>query len=166
MSKCVFAGCFDPFTIGHLDVVNRLSKIFDEVCVVVSKNAEKNLVLNGEERLKLVSESINLNNVKVVLHEGLLVDFCKTYGADCIAKGVRNTVDFEYETMHSTVNKKLGEVETLFLPCSQDKSFISSSFVKELLSLGRDASEYLPRQIADEVQNVYSKKLKDNQKSK
>lgn len=86
MSKCVFAGCFDPFTTGHLDVVKRLSEMFDEVCVVVSKNTDKNLILDGQARLSLVKKSIKLTNVSVVLHEGLLVDFCKTCGADCIVK--------------------------------------------------------------------------------
>lgn len=163
MSKCVFAGCFDPFTTGHLDVVKRLSEMFDEVCVVVSKNTDKNLILDGQARLSLVKKSIKLTNVSVVLHEGLLVDFCKTCGADCIVKGVRNSLDFEYENFQAIVNKKLGNIETLFLPCSQDLNFVSSSFVKELLSLGRDVSEYLPKEICIEVQQIYSKKMTDKQ---
>lgn len=158
MSKCVFAGCFDPFTNGHLDVVKRLSDIFEGVYVVVSKNAEKSLVLDGEMRYELVKRSIDIPNVQVALHEGLLVDFCKANDVDCIVKGVRNLADFDYERLQSDVNKKLGGIETLFLPCSDEMGFVSSSFVRQMLALGKDVSQYLPKQTADEVAALYSKK--------
>ena len=97
MSKCVFAGTFDPFTKGHLDVVNRLAKTFDTVYVVVSKNASKNTFACGQERYEMVKDCVSFDNVQVVLYEGLLVDFCNQKGVDCIVKGVRNAVDFDYE---------------------------------------------------------------------
>lgn len=155
MSKCVFAGCFDPFTIGHLDVVKRLSSIFEEVFVVVSKNAEKKLVADGNERFAMVKKAVDIGNVKVVLHEGLLVDFCVKNNVDCIVKGVRNLMDFEYESLQATVNNKLGETETLFLPCSDELAFMSSSFVREMLSLGRDISAYVPSEILGDVIRLY-----------
>lgn len=158
MNKCVFAGCFDPFTTGHLDVVERLAAMFDEVFVVVSKNAEKKLVLSGEERFALVKKAVCIPNVKVVLHEGLLVDFCKKSGANCIIKGVRNATDFDYERLQWAVNKELGGIETLFLPCSADKSFVSSSFVREMLALDMDVSKYVPEQIVSDVVKAYSRK--------
>lgn len=155
MSKCVFAGCFDPFTIGHLDVVKRLSSIFEEVFVVVSKNAGKKLVADGNERFAMVKKAVDIGNVKVVLHEGLLVDFCVKNNVDCIVKGVRNLMDFEYESLQATVNNKLGKTETLFLPCSDELAFMSSSFVKEMLSLGRDISAYVPSEILGDVIRLY-----------
>lgn len=158
MSKCVFAGCFDPFTNGHLDVVKRLSEAFDEVYVVVSKNVEKKLVLDGEQRFNLVKKSISLPNVQVFLHEGLLVDFCKNHQVNCIVKGIRNIFDYDYETLQAKVNKKIGEIETLFLPCSSEYTFVSSSFVREMFSLKREVKDYIPAEIYDEVKKAYSPK--------
>lgn len=158
MSKCVFAGCFDPFTNGHLDVIKRLSEAFDEVYVVVSKNVEKKLVLDGEQRFNLVKKSINLPNVQVFLHEGLLVDFCKNHQVNCIVKGIRNIFDYDYETLQAKVNKEIGEIETLFLPCAAQYAFVSSSFVREMFSLKREVRDYIPSEIYDEVKKAYSPK--------
>ena len=157
MSKCVFAGTFDPFTKGHLDVVNRLAKTFDTVYVVVSKNASKNTFACGQERYDMVKDCVSFDNVQVVLYEGLLVDFCNQKGVDCIVKGVRNAVDFDYERLQSSVNKELGGIETLFMPCSDNMGFLSSSFVRELLALGKDVSKYIPDQIVERVSKIYSK---------
>jgi len=158
MSKCVFAGTFDPFTLGHFDVVKRVSKMFETVYVVVSKNASKNTVIDSQTRYDMVVKAcIDEPNVKIVLHEGLLVDFCNDVGANCIVKGVRNSTDFDYERLQASVNKQLGNIETLFLPCSDDMSFLSSSFVRELLSFGKDISKYVPEQIVEEVKKIYSK---------
>lgn len=158
MSKCVFAGCFDPFTIGHLDVIKRLSSLYEKVYVVVSKNAEKRLVASGSVRYEMVKKAVDIDNVEVGLHEGLLVDFCREKGVRCIVKGVRNLVDFEYESLQANVNKELGGVDTLFLPCSDTMAFISSSFVREMLSYGRDVSAYVPREILDDVKKYYVSK--------
>ena len=158
MSKCVFAGTFDPFTKGHLDVVKRLSKMFDTVFVVVSKNASKNTFADGQQRYQMVNECVDIKNVNVVLFEGLLVDFCNQNKVDCIVKGVRNAVDFDYERLQSSVNKELGDIETLFMPCSDNMGFLSSSFVRELLALGKDISKYIPEQIVQKVSSLYIKK--------
>ena len=158
MSKCVFAGTFDPFTKGHLDVVKRLSKMFDTVFVVVSKNASKNTFADGQQRYQMVNECVDIKNVQVVLFEGLLVDFCNQNKVDCIVKGVRNAVDFDYERLQSSVNKELGDIETLFMPCSDNMGFLSSSFVRELLALGKDISKYIPEQIVQKVSSLYIKK--------
>ena len=158
MSKCVFAGTFDPFTKGHLDVVERLSKMFDTVFVVVSKNASKSTFADGQQRYQMVKECVDIANVQVVLFEGLLVDFCNQNKVDCIVKGVRNAVDFDYERLQSSVNKELGDIETLFMPCSDNMGFLSSSFVRELLALGKDISKYIPQQIVGKVSRLYIKK--------
>ena len=158
MSKCVFAGTFDPFTKGHLDVVKRLSKMFDTVFVVVSKNASKNTFADGQQRYQMVNECVDIQNVQVVLFEGLLVDFCNQNKVDCIVKGVRNAVDFDYERLQSSVNKELGDIETLFMPCSDNMGFLSSSVVRELLALGKDISKYIPEQIVQKVSSLYIKK--------
>lgn len=158
MSKCVFAGTFDPFTKGHLDVIQRLSKMFDTVYVVVSKNASKNTFADGQQRYEMVKQCVSFGNVSVELYQGLLVDFCNQKGVDCIVKGVRNAVDFDYERLQSSVNKELGNIETLFMPCSDNMGFLSSSFVRELLALGKDVSAYVPEQIAQRISELYSKK--------
>lgn len=96
--------------------------------------------------------------MSVELYQGLLVDFCNQKGVDCIVKGVRNAVDFDYERLQSSVNKELGNIETLFMPCSDNMGFLSSSFVRELLALGKDVSAYVPEQIAQRISELYSKK--------
>ena len=158
MSNCVFAGTFDPFTKGHLDVIQRLSKMFDTVYVVVSKNASKNTFADGKQRYEMVKDCVSFDNVHVELYQGLLVDFCNQKGVDCIVKGVRNAVDFDYERLQSSVNKELGNIETLFMPCSDNMGFLSSSFVRELLALGKDVCAYVPEQIAKKISELYSKK--------
>ena len=96
--------------------------------------------------------------MQVELYEGLLVDFCNQKGVDCIVKGVRNAVDFDYERLQSSVNKELGDVETLFMPCSDNMGFLSSSFVREILALGKDVSKYIPEKIVAKVSDLYAKK--------
>lgn len=103
----------------------------------------------------MVKKAVDIGNVKVVLYEGLLVDFCVKNNVDCIVKGVRNLMDFEYESLQATVNNKLGKTETLFLPCSDELAFMSSSFVREMLSLGRDISAYVPSEILGDVIRLY-----------
>jgi pantetheine-phosphate adenylyltransferase len=158
MKKCVFAGVFDPFTKGHLSVVERASKIFDEVFVAVADNTQKRPVADGETRTKLVCQSIEFNNVKVERFDGLLIDFCLANGINCIVKGVRNSSDFDYEKEMFNANLNLGGVDTLFMPALPQLSFVSSTFVNELLTLGKDAGEFVPKTIYAEVFRLYSKR--------
>ena len=159
MSKCVFAGTFDPFTNGHLSSAVRAAEIFDQVLIAVANNSAKNPMLSAEDRFALVKKAVSgLKNVKVEICKGLLADFCRENGANCIVKGVRNAVDFDCENEMLKANLALSGIETLFLPALPQLSFVSSSFVKELISLGKDVSVFVPPEIYSEVMAAYALK--------
>jgi len=161
MSTCVFAGTFDPFTIGHLSAVKRLSAMFGCVIVAVADNAAKNPVLKAQQRLALVEKCCcKLKNVEIKVCEGLLSDFCLEFGANCIVKGVRNSADFDYENEMFKANLALSGIETLLLPSVPELSFVSSSLIKELLGLDKDISKLVPKEIHNDIAAGYSLKRK------
>ncbi len=135
MRSCIIPGSFDPFTLGHLDVVRRASKLFDKVYVAIMVNSSKQGSFDFSKRKKIAELSCEgLSNVEVITADGLLADLCRALGVSAIVKGVRNSQDFAYEFNMAGMNKHLNpEVETLFLPCSPEYSFVSSTFVRELI---------------------------------
>ena len=157
MKKCVFAGSFDPFTLGHLDVVEKALSLFDEVYVVVSGDVRKDALLTCEDRVSLIKKAVKNKNIKVVAVNGLLADFCAENGIKFIVKGARNSTDFNYENEMNKINKSLGEIDTILFFASPTKSFISSSFVRELLRLKKDISTYVPKEICEDIVSLYSR---------
>jgi pantetheine-phosphate adenylyltransferase len=138
-------GSFDPVTNGHLDVIARMSLLFDEVVVAVGKNAGKNGLFSYEERRGLICEvTAHLPNVSVEMVDGLLVDFCAQRGIRAIVKGLRAVGDFDYELQMSQMNHRLAGVETLFVATNPLYSFLSSSLIKEVCGLGGDVSGLVP----------------------
>ncbi len=140
----LYAGSFDPLTLGHENIILRASKMFDKVIVAVLYNEKKNSLLTKEERIEIVQETVknlNINNVEVITFEGLLVNFVKCYNNICIIKGVRNVIDFEQELSMAQGIKNLdNNIETLFIPTEPKFSFISSSMVKSVLYYDGDIS--------------------------
>jgi len=141
----VCPGSFDPVTNGHLDIITRMTGLFDEVVVAVGKNAGKNGLFSYAERMEMIREvTSHLPNVTVDVVDGLLVDFCTQRGIPAIVKGLRAVGDFDYELQMSQMNHRLAGIETLFVATNPLYSFLSSSLIKEACSLGGDVSGLLP----------------------
>jgi pantetheine-phosphate adenylyltransferase len=149
----VCPGSFDPVTNGHIDVIERMSPIFDEVVVAVLINKNKQGLFSTEERIELLRASVaDLPNVTVDSFHGLLVDFCKVRGISVIVKGLRAVSDFDYELQMGQMNHSLAEVETLFMPTNPLYSFLSSSLVREVATFGGDVSKLVPAPVLAALQ--------------
>lgn len=145
----LFAGSFDPFTRGHEAVVEEALRLFDEVVVAVGENVSKHSLLTVEERCRLIEEVYKDNSrVRVASYSTLTGDFAREVGATVLVRGVRNTVDFEFERTIEITNRQLfPELTTVLLPTPVEYMHISSSMVRELLAFGRDVTDYLPQNI-------------------
>ena len=138
-------GSFDPVTNGHLDIVGRASRLFDEVIVAVLVNESKRGLFTLDERIAMLREVTGVyGNVRVESFKGLLVDFCQAQEAAVVVKGLRAVSDFDYELQMAQMNIGLAGVETLFMPTNPLYSFLSSSLVKEVAKWGGDVSTYVP----------------------
>lgn len=148
MKRAVCPGSFDPITFGHLDIIERASKQFDEVIVAVFANRKKEGLFSVEERLELIAANVSqYGNVKVDSGSGLLVDYCKAKDVDVIVKGLRAVTDFDYELQMAQVHNQASGVETMFMATSPTHSFLSSSIVKELAHYGGDVSSMVPANV-------------------
>lgn len=145
MSRAVCPGSFDPVTFGHLDVIGRSARVFDEVVVAVGVNVSKSRLFGPEERLAMLTEACaEWPNVRVAGFTGLLTTFCEQEGVDAIVKGLRSGTDYEYELQMAQMNAHLTGVETVFLPTNPRWSFVASSLVKEVATFGGDVAGLLP----------------------
>jgi len=142
----VCAGTFDPFTLGHLDVIERACRIFPRVVIAVATNPDKQLLFSLAERLDLVRQSTaHLEGIEIDSFDGLLVDFAESKGIHVMIRGLRAFSDFEYEFRMALTNRKLKpDIETLFLMPKQDYSYVSSSNVRTVASLGGDTTQFVP----------------------
>ena len=148
MRRAVCPGSFDPITNGHLDVIERASKFFDEVVVAVGINPSKNRLFEPEERMEMIEEAVaGLPNVTVDAFQGLIVEFCTARGIQAIVKGLRAVSDFDYELQMGQMNRSLADVDTLFMPADPHYSFLSSSLVKEVATYGGDVSGLVPESV-------------------
>ena len=150
MRRAIYPGSFDPVTNGHLDVIERARKLFDQVIVAVAYNDEKQPLFSLDERLDLLRESVpNGDNVRIASFEGLLVDFAKKEGAGAVIRGLRAISDFEFEFQMALMNRKLeSDVETIFLMPKEEYTYLSSRIVKEIARLGGDVSTFVPASVA------------------
>lgn len=155
--KVLYPGTFDPITNGHIDLVNRALKLFDEVIIAVAFAHHKKPLFDFDERVALVKESfIDNPNVSVVGFEGLLVDFAQEQGASAVLRGLRAVSDFEYEFGLANMNRSLNEnFEAVFLTPSQEYSFISSTLVREVAKLGGDVSKFVPAAVLRSFQQKF-----------
>lgn len=149
MSPAIYPGSFDPFTCGHLDVVERAAKIFERVVVAVVVNPQKrDPLFTLDERERMIREAVShLPNVEVDHFRGLLADFVRVQGAAVIVKGLRVVADFESEMSTALMNRSLSDVDTVFLPSDPRWSFVSSTLVKEVYNLGGDVAEFVPESV-------------------
>lgn len=155
----VYPGSFDPVTNGHLDIIERSSKLFDKVYVAVLKNSSKTPLFSTGERCALIERvTSHLNNVAVASFDGLLVDFMHTVGAKVLVKGLRAVSDFEYEFQMALVNRKLSpDIETMFLMTSAENQYLSSSIVKDVAGYGANLSGLVPQEIQNDIYAKFNK---------
>ena len=154
MRTVIYPGSFDPFTNGHLDLVQRAAKLFDRVIVAVAQNEGKGPLFSLKERFDLVRQSIQgLENVSVDTLEGLLVEYVEKRGGQAVIRGLRAVSDFEFEFQLALMNRKLNErVETIFMMPKDTYTFLSSRIVKEIARLGGDVSAFVPSQVVTALQ--------------
>lgn len=159
IKKAIYPGSFDPLTLGHMDIIERSSKIVDELVVGVLNNSAKNSLFSIQERVNMIEEmTAFLPNVTVGSFDGLLVDYMKEIGAGIIIRGLRAVTDFEYELQIAQTNHvESPEVETIFLTTSLQYSYLSSTIVKEFASHGGDISKFVPNSMIDRIYEKYTK---------
>ena len=150
MRRAIYPGSFDPVTNGHLDVIERARKLFDEVVVAVAINDQKQPLFAPDERLAMLRQAITIDAVRVAPMEGLLVEFAASEGAHAVVRGLRAISDFEFEFQMALMNRKLdSEIETIFLMPKEEYTYLSSRIVKEIAKLGGDVSAFVPPLVAE-----------------
>ena len=141
----LFAGTFDPYTIGHHSIVKRAMAMFDKIIIAIGRNNAKASQTDAEKRVENIARIYaDEPRVEVVTYGGLTADFAREQGACCLLRGVRSVKDFEYERDLADLNREISGIETLILPCEPQYAAISSSTVRELMSYGKDVSKFLP----------------------
>ncbi|MDF1567772.1 MAG: pantetheine-phosphate adenylyltransferase [Spirochaetaceae bacterium] len=158
MVKAVFPGSFDPPTFGHLNIIERGSRLFDSLDVVIAVNSSKTPLMPPEEKKRLLELEIGklgLSTVRVAAYEGLVVEYCQTIQAQVLLRGVRSMSDFDYEFELSVLNRHLDSgIETVFLPTEPKFFVLRSSTIKELMRLGGDISAMVPSSVAVSLHNL------------
>jgi pantetheine-phosphate adenylyltransferase len=150
--RAVCPGSFDPVTNGHLDIVGRAARLFDEVVVAVGTNMSKNRLFTPDERIAMLREATSgIANVRVSGFDGLIVDFCREIEAVAIVKGLRGAGDYEYELPMAQMNSHLTTVETVFLPGAVGNAFVSSSLIREVAALGGDVRGLVPEPVREQL---------------
>ncbi|MAU15300.1 MAG: pantetheine-phosphate adenylyltransferase [Muricauda sp.] len=145
MRRALFPGSFDPLTLGHYDIIQRGVTLFDELVIAIGINADKQYMFSLEDRINFIKEAfIDEPKIKVTTYTGMTVDFCKKIEANFILRGLRNPADFEFEKAIAHTNRKLSEIETVFLLTSSGKSYISSSIVRDVIRNGGDYTGLVP----------------------
>ncbi|HEX4638274.1 MAG TPA: pantetheine-phosphate adenylyltransferase [Chthoniobacterales bacterium] len=159
MKRAIYPGSFDPITNGHIDVVERARKLFDEVIVAVAQNDEKQALFSLEERLDLLGQTVGkIDNVRVANFEGLLIEFAVREQACAVIRGLRAVSDFEFEFQMALMNRKLKDsVETIFLMPKEEYTYLSSRLVKEIARLGGDVTKFVPAMVVAALGKKFKK---------
>lgn len=148
MRRAVFPGSFDPITLGHFDIIQRGLGLFDEIIIAIGENSDKKYMFSLEDRKQFIQSTFaGEPRIKVTSYRGLTVDFCKNVGAHFILRGLRNPGDFEFEKAIAHTNRKLSEIETVFLLTSSGKSYISSSIVRDVIRNNGDYTLLVPEAV-------------------
>ena len=150
MKRALFPGSFDPFTLGHVDIIKRALPLFDQIIIAIGINAEKKYMFSLEDRVRFIQDTYKGNpKIQVETYTGLTIDFCKKLNIEFILRGLRNPADFEFEKAIAQTNRKLSTIETVFLLTSAETSYISSSIVRDVLRNGGDVSVLVPKSVTN-----------------
>ncbi|MBQ6958979.1 MAG: pantetheine-phosphate adenylyltransferase [Bacteroidales bacterium] len=149
MRTALFPGSFDPFTLGHMDILRSALTMFDRVIVAVGYNSAKSGFFHPDLRVQIIQDAVaGMENVEVCSYRGLTVDFCKEMGVSCIIRGLRTTTDFEMESVIAQANRKMApDILSIFIPAGHEYSFISSTVVRDVLNNGGNARCFLPKNV-------------------
>lgn len=158
MSKVIYPGTFDPITNGHIDLIERATRLFDHVVVAIAENPGKHPLFSLEERRALTAASLaHLPNIEIVPFSGLLVNLVQQQQAQAILRGLRAVSDFEYEFQLASMNRRLdSQVETVFLTPGESYAFISSTLIREIARLSGSVSEFVPDVVAQALQQKFT----------
>jgi pantetheine-phosphate adenylyltransferase len=152
MKRAVFPGSFDPLTLGHKDIIDRALPLFDEIIIAIGTNSSKKYMFDLEKRKDFIRKTYKDEpKIKVDTYKGLTIDYCKEIDSDFILRGLRNPADFEFEKAIAHTNRKMSQIETVFLLTSADTSYISSSIVRDILQNKGDVSLFVPKEVSDEL---------------
>ena len=161
-NNAIYPGTFDPITYGHIDVIKKALKIFDNVIIAISENNNKNYLFDAEERIELIKKALffdlklKKNKIKIISFKSLTTDLCKKNKSNVILRGLRAVSDFEYEFQLAGMNRKLNEnIETIFLMSNVENQIISSKFVKEIISLGGDIRKFTTKSTIKSLKDKY-----------
>lgn len=156
----IYPGSFDPITNGHLDIINRSSKLFDELIVAVSSDNSKETLFSINQRKNMIEQSVsNINNIKIRSFKGLLLDFAYSENIKTVVRGLRALSDFEYEFRMAMMNRNLNsEIETIFLMADSKYAHVSSSLVKEVYFLKGDVKQFVPKIVLDFLNQLKNEK--------
>jgi len=154
VTTALFPGTFDPITLGHVDILERASLLFDRVIVAVGVRHDKKTIFTAEERVRLIEEVVGARGrsdvVTVQQFDGLIVNFARSVGAGVLVRGIRNQIDFAYENQMAVTNRRLAsDVDTVFLAADPNHAFLSSSLIKEILKAGGSVAEFVPPNVVD-----------------
>ncbi|HNT33873.1 MAG TPA: pantetheine-phosphate adenylyltransferase [bacterium] len=157
MTKAIYPGSFDPVTLGHLDLIRRSSTLFDSLVVAVTNNRVKQPLFTLEERVAMLQEvTADIEGVQVDSFSGLLVDYARSKGAQIVLRGLRAISDFEYEFQMALTNRKIDPVvNTVFMMPSEEFSYLSSSIIREIASLGGDVTPFVPAPVVEKLRQKF-----------
>jgi pantetheine-phosphate adenylyltransferase len=161
MKIAIYPGTFDPITFGHLDIIKRANELFDQLIIGIAQDSYKNPIFTSDERVEMVKEEVknikNSDKIKVEKFEGLLINFAQKKSCQIIVRGLRAVSDFEYEFQMFGMNSKLDQnIQTIFLPASENHHFIASKLVKEIAKLGGNINNFVSDNIANKIkQKIY-----------
>jgi len=165
--RAIFPGSFDPITNGHLDVISRAVKLFDELVIAVGRSPIKNQLFTPEERVQMIEEIIHkrkMKDVSVETFDGLTVEYAAKKKADVILRGLRSLTDVQYEFQLAMTNRAVAGIETVFIMTSEQYGFTSSTLIREIASLGGDLSNLIPENVYERLRQRFKKNVKPRNK--